>query len=132
MITSAYSKSSNPILQKFCKMICEIIVYKMMCGILLIFCRSGFINKCPHTVLKMIYAQINWKNFSFFVKIFFQVLRAFFTAAKPLTWASFFFHKKIILYFFQVWLFSFNTILKICFKNLFRKTVKNWWFYYFK
>ena len=49
MITSAHSKSShssgiNPILQKFYKMICEIIVSKTLCGIFLIFCRLSFIN----------------------------------------------------------------------------------------
>ena len=49
MITSAHSKSShssaiNPILQKFYKMICEIIVSKILCGIFLIFCRLVFIN----------------------------------------------------------------------------------------
>ena len=48
-MTSAHSKSSNslgfhPILQKFYKMICEIIVSKTMCGIFLIFYRSSFIN----------------------------------------------------------------------------------------
>ena len=46
---SAHSKSSNSsgfnsILQKFYKMICEIIVYEKMCGIFLIFFRSSFIN----------------------------------------------------------------------------------------
>ena len=49
MITSAYSKNSNfsgfnPILQKFRMMICEIIVYKTVRGMFLIFCRSNFIN----------------------------------------------------------------------------------------
>ena len=49
MIISWHSKSSNylvfnPILQKFCEMICEITVHKMLCGIFLIFCRSSFIN----------------------------------------------------------------------------------------
>ena len=49
MITSAYSQSSNssrfiPILQKFCEMICEIIVYKTVFGISLIYCWLSFIN----------------------------------------------------------------------------------------
>ena len=49
MITSAHSKSSNSsrfkkTLQKFYKMIWEIIVSKTVCGIFLIFCRSIFIN----------------------------------------------------------------------------------------
>ena len=49
IITSVYSKSSNslgfnPILQKFCEMICEIISSKTVCGIFLIFCRLHFIK----------------------------------------------------------------------------------------
>ena len=49
MIISAYSKGSNSsgfnlIWQKFWEMICEIIVYKTMSGVFLIFCRSSFIN----------------------------------------------------------------------------------------
>ena len=49
MITSAHSRSSNfsefnTILQKFYKMICEIIVSKTVRGIFLIFCSSSFIN----------------------------------------------------------------------------------------
>ena len=119
MITSAYSKSSNPILQKFCEMICEIIVYKMVCRVFLIFCRSSVINKfivkkhfldpqnhrnlnisrpiylkkIRRSALKIISAQISWKNF--FSKIFFQGLEAFYTNAKPLIWTSFFPPKKI-------------------------------------
>ena len=47
--TSVHSKSPNssgfdPILQKFYKMICEIIVSKTVRGIFLIFCQSSFIN----------------------------------------------------------------------------------------
>ena len=34
----------NPIFQKFCKMICEIIVCKLVRGIFLIFCQSSFLN----------------------------------------------------------------------------------------
>ena len=44
----------------------------------------------------------------------------------------YFFHKKLISYFFLVWLFNFNIILKTYFKDLFWKTVKKWWFYYLK
>ena len=153
MIISAYSKSSNssgfhPISQKFYDIICEIIVSKTVRGIFLIFCPSSFIDnfivksdfwepwnhaklksqdpfifkKFPYTVLKIISAQIRWKNF-FFEKFFFQGLGAFFS--KPLTWASFFSTQNLFYIFFQVWLFDFNIVLKTCFKNLFRKTVKN-------
>ena len=94
-MTSAYSKSSislgfNPISQKFCKIVCEIIFSRTVCGIFLIFCRSRFINsfvakkkifrnreitkslisrdtfvlkKFPHTVLKILSLQISWKAF---------------------------------------------------------------------
>ena len=52
------------------------------------------------------------------------------------TWKSFrdfsatdlgliFFRKKLIWYFFQVWLFNFNIALKTCLKNLFGKLWKN-------
>ena len=49
VIACAHSKSSNspgfnPILQKFCKMICEITGSKMVGGIFLVFCQSSFIN----------------------------------------------------------------------------------------
>ena len=75
--------------------------------------------------------QISWKKF-FFEKNFFQGLGAFFVIAKPLIWASFFSTQNLFYNFFQVWLFDFIIVLKTCFKNLFRKTVKNWWFYSFK
>ena len=47
--TGVYSKSSNssefnPVLQKFYEVICEIIIYKKLGGIFLIFCLSSFIN----------------------------------------------------------------------------------------
>ena len=41
----------------------------------------------------------------------------------------FFPQKNLFYIFFQMWLFNFNIIFKTCFKNLCRKTVKNWWFY---
>ena len=49
VIASAHSKGSksswfSPILQKFYKIICEIIVSKTLCEIFLIFGRSSFIN----------------------------------------------------------------------------------------
>ena len=96
VITSAYSKSSksagfNPILQKFQEMICEIIVFKTVCRIFLIFCRSSFINnfmvksnfrelknywklnilqpiyflKNLHINLKVLSVKISQENFSF-------------------------------------------------------------------
>ena len=116
----AHSKSSissgfNPILQKFYEMIFEIIVSKMVGGIFLIFCRSSFISNFivknnllePKNYRKLnISSPIYFKKVSahifvdlictnkldeyFFKKFFFQGLRAFFTTAKPLIWASFF------------------------------------------
>ena len=108
MITRAYSKSSNssgfnPILQDFCIMICEIIVYKTVSGIFLIFCRSGFINSFivrsnfwepqNHRNLnisrpiyleknfalgfEIISAQISCKNFFFFKHFSFKDLELF-------------------------------------------------------
>ena len=49
IITSAYSKTLNslefnPISQKFCEVICEIIFSKTVFEIFLILCRSRFIN----------------------------------------------------------------------------------------
>ena len=117
-ITSAYSKSSNSsafnsFLKKFCEMICEITVSKMVCGIFLIFCRSKFINNFivknslnlnisrPISLKKnFISAKIKWKNFFFL--IFFQGLGTFLTTAKPLIWASFFSAKnKFYIFFFK-------------------------------
>ena len=149
IITSAYSKSSNfvglnPILHKFCE-ICEIIFFKTVCGIVLIFCRSRFMNdffvkniflepwnhqklkswpifflkKFPRNFLKILSLQeVSWKVFFFNLL---HLLGAFFMAANLLN----FLHKKLILYFFQVWLFNFNAILKICFKMYYRKLTKN-------
>ena len=136
-------------------MICELIAFKAVCRIFLIFCQlsliSNFIvieeqffgtlkspklkhlktslNKFPHTILKTISAQISCKIFFFFFFWIFFILFAFFVTAKPLIWALFFSTKKKKIYtFFQVWSFHFNIILKTCFKNLFRKTVKKRWF----
>ena len=131
MITSAHSKRSNssgfnPILQKFCEMICEIIVSKMVCGIFLIFCRSRFINNSmvknnflepkyhrkldisrpiyflkisAHCFLDLICT--NKLDDFFLKKFFFQGLGAFFTTAKPLNWASFFSTKNNFILFFK-------------------------------
>ena len=69
----------------------------------------------------------------FFVwKFFFQWLGACFATSKPLIWAPFFPTRNNFVVFFQVGFFSFNIILNTCFKNLFRKTAKNCWFYSFK
>ena len=130
MITSAHSESSNssgfnPILQKFYKMICEIIVSKTICGIFLIFCRSFFINNFMmknsfsepknQWKLKCLEIHLYLKKFRtpfcrsylyklagriFFRKYSFRGLPDFFTTAARLIWASFF-HQKMILYFFS-------------------------------
>ena len=141
MITSAYSKSSNssgfnPILQKFYKMICEIIVFKTVCGILLVFfvnrilliilwrtifrnckitkswiSRDPFISKkFPRTVLKIVSVQISWTDF--FSKSIFLRTWSFFHDWKTTNLGTISFHKKIILYFLQRWLFNFNILLK--------------------
>ena len=124
MITSAHSKSSNssgfnPILQKFCKMICEIIVSKTMCGVFLIFCRSSFINNFLMKnsfserknmrklyISRPVYFQkifahlfariicINKLGGFFSKKKFFQGLGAFFSTATRLIWVLFFVTKK--------------------------------------
>ena len=138
-------------LQKFYKMVCEITVSKVVCGIFLIFCRSSFINNCmvknnfsepknhrKLNVLKSIYfKKISTHRFVdlicsnkleefFFQKNFFSRTWSFFHDSKTTNLGVIFFHKKLVLYFFQGWLFNFNIILKTCFKNLFRKTVKKW------
>ena len=153
MITSPYSKSSNssafnPILQKFYKVICAIIVSKTMCGIFLFFFQLRFIHnfveknnfsellnhwklniskiiylqKFLHPVLKILSTQISWRVF-FFEKNFFSGLGAFFTTEKALIWTPFFPTNKFYT-FSQSWLFNFNILLKTCFRNLFRKTEK--------
>ena len=126
IITRAYSKSSNfvglnPNLHKFCE-ICEIIFFKTVCGIFLIFCRSRFMNdffvknnflepwnhqklkswpiffkkKFPRNFLKILSLQeVSWKVFFFFYLL--HLLGAFFMAAILLN----FLHKKLILYFFS-------------------------------
>ena len=141
----------NPILHKFYVIICEIIVSKTVCGIFLTFCRSNFIDNFivinnfwnlkinPNlNILKPIYLKensvhrfedhicTNKLEELFYVKNFFSRTWSFFRDCKSTDLDFTFFHKKIILYFlFQVRLFNFMIILKTCFKNLFRKTVKN-------
>ena len=135
-MTSAYSKSSNssgfnPILQKFCMMICEIIGYKTVYHRHLNISRLIYLEKNSAYCFEFHNCTNKMEEFFFENKIF-QGLGALFTTAKPLICASFFSTKKWFYTIFQVWLFNFNAILKTCFKNLFRKTVKNWWFYSFK
>ena len=161
-MTSAHSKSSNssgfnPILKKFYKMICKIIVSKTVGRIFLIFCRSISINNSmlknsfsePNNQRKLNISRpicfkktsahrfvdlicTNWLEGFFFRKIFFSMTWSFFHDFNTTNLGVFFLGKKIILHFFQGWLFNFNIILKTCFKNLFRKTVKKWWFYSFR
>ena len=128
MITSAHSKSSsssgfNPILQKFYKMICQIIVSKKMCRIFLIFCRLSFIinfivrnsfsepkNQRKWNISRPIYLKkisahrcliCTNKLEEFFFRNFFQGLGAFFTTATRLIWASFFPQKNNFILFFK-------------------------------
>ena len=147
----------NLILQKFYEMISEMIVSKTVCGIFLIFCWSRSINNFmmensfsePKNQRKLnISRPIYFKKIPahyfvglictnkleeyFFRKNFYQGLGAFITNATRLIWASFFSTKNQFYTFFQGWLFNFNVILKTCLKNLFKKTLKKWWFYFFK
>ena len=138
-------------------MICEIIVSKAVCGIFLIFCRLSFTNNYlaknnfselknqrktnisrPIYFLKnsahrfVCFICTNKLEELFFRKYCFQGLGAFFMTAKPLIYVSFFSSKNLFHTFFQGWLFNFSIILKTRFENLFRKTVKKWWFCSFK
>ena len=129
MITSAHSKSSNssgfnPILQKFYKMICNIIISETVCGIFLILSWSSFINNfmvknsCSESknqrklnisrpiYLKKISAHrfvgpicTNKLKGIFFRNFFFQGLRAFFTTATQLIWRHFFQKKQFYTFF---------------------------------
>ena len=96
MITIAYSKTFNfPWFNLILQKLHEMIFPKKMCGMFLIFCDSRFIKffetvkspkvkylethlflKIPHTVLKILYEQINRKDF-FFQKIFFKDMGLF-------------------------------------------------------
>ena len=152
VITSAYSKSSNssgfnPILQKFYEMVCEIIVFKIVCGIFLFFCQLSFINNFMKNNFSepQNYRKLNISRPIYFIKIsahrfedpicknkldgcslwkiFFSRTWSFFHDWKTTNKGVVFFYKKLILFFFQRWTY---------FRNLFRKTVKKWWFYSFK
>ena len=129
MITSPYSKSSNssgfdPILQKLYGMICEIILPRAVSGTY----RSSFINnliiknnfsepknhwkltvsrtihfkKFPQTVLKIISAQISWKDFFFFFFFFnfFSKTWSFFHDCKTTNFGCQFFPQKVIFILF--------------------------------
>ena len=130
MINSAHSKSSNssgfnPILQKFYKMINEIIVSKTVCGVFLIFCWSNFINNFmvknsfsePKKLAKNKYLETHsfWKKFrtpfcrSYLYKYEGRILKKkkkiffkdFFHDCSTTNLGVILFHKKIILYFFS-------------------------------
>ena len=160
MITSVYSKRSNSsgfnsVLQKFYEMICQIIVSKTVCGIFLIFVRLRFIsnfivkvnfrnrnhqkNVEVHLLSKSFHTQF-WRFYLqksagriFFKKNFCQGLGSFFKNAKLLTWRSLLLYQKQFYTFFNCnYIFNLNTILTICFKNVFRKIKKKWCFYSFK
>ena len=131
-----------------------ITVSKRMCGISLIFCCLSFINN--FMTKNSFSEQKNQRKLNISRPIYFEKISAdcfvgltctnkqegfFFEKRHFLrTWRFFYdysatnlgvicFNKKIILYFFQGWLFNLIIIQKTCFKNLFRKTLKKWWFY---
>ena len=131
-------------------MICEIIVFKTVCGIFLIFCRSSFINNFmvknnflqPKNHRKLNFSRpIYLKKISahrfvglictnklerfLFQRIFLSGTWSFFHNCKITDLGVIFFHKNLILYFFsRVIKSDFIIILKACFNNLFRKTKK--------
>ena len=148
MTTSTYSTSSNspgfnPILQKFHKMICLIIFSETVCRIFLIFCCSCFINdfvvrkffgtakspkdilrpiylrKLLHTVLKILSAKISQKDFFSKNKKISKDLELFSREQSHWFKHDFFAQELNFILFFQMWSFNFNTLLKICFINLF-------------
>ena len=125
MLTTYYKGSNllgfNTTLQKFWDMICEIIFCKTVSGISWFFVVLVNILHAV-TVLINLFAQINWIDF-FFQKYFFNDVGFFFKTEKPLIWVSFF-AKKMIFYFFQLWLFNFNAIFKTCVKIYWEKLKK--------
>ena len=156
LITSAHPESSicsgfNSIYQKFYKIICEIIVSKTVCGISLIFFRSSFISN--FTVKNNFsepknYRKLNisrpiyfWKISAHrfvrlictnklekfvFQKLFLSRTWSFFHECKTTNLDVTFFHKILILHLCPKVIFNFNIILKTCYKNLFKKTLKKW------
>ena len=125
MLTTYYKGSNllgfNTTLQKFWDMICEIIFCKTVSGISWFFVVLVNILHAV-TVLINLFAQINWIDF-FSQKYFFNAVGFFFKTEKPLIWVSFF-AKKMIFYFFQLWLFNFNAIFKTCVKIYWEKLKK--------
>ena len=129
-MTSTHSKSSNssgfnPILRKFYKMICEIIVSKMVCGIFLIFCQLSFIsnfmmknnflepkNHWKLNILRPIYCKkisahcfvdlicTNKLEDFFFQKVFLSRTWSYFHDCKTTNLGIIFSNKKLISYFF--------------------------------
>ena len=111
--------------------------------VLLIYCEEQFLGTLKSPKLKYLenhlfkknsehrfedYIRTNKLDQFFFSKNFFQRLGTFFVTIKPLIWGSFFSTKNNFVVFFK-WLFDFNIKLNRCFKNLFRKAVKNCWFF---
>ena len=125
-MTSAHSKSSNSlgfhlILQKFYKMICEIIVSKTMCVYLSSFINNFMVknsfsepkNQRMLNISRPIYfKKISAHRFVglictnklerfFFRKTFFSRTWSFIHDCNTTNLGGIFFHKKIILYFFS-------------------------------
>ena len=118
-ITTAYSESSNPlgfnpILQKFCEMICEF--SKTVSMIYVIFCRSWFINNFvvkdnfsePRNLPKLNFSRPICFKFpctvkleGIFSKIFFFIDLEFFSRLQNHSFRRHFLQTKLILYFFS-------------------------------
>ena len=136
-------------MQKFYKIIFEIIVSKTECEIFWAFCLSNFIN---NFMVKNSFSEpknqqkLNTSRPVYFLKNFAHRFVGVICTNKLkglFSEKNFFFKDLELFYdcnttnldfltFFQGWLFNFNIILKTHFKNLFRKTAKKGWFYSFK
>ena len=107
-------------------MICEMIFSKTALEIPWIFvvwCKEQFSGTLKSSNVKYLKTNLFLKKRTW----------SFLQECKTTNLGVIFLHKKLNLYYFQVWLFNFNIILlKTCFKNLFRKTEKKLWFYSFK
>ena len=128
-----------------------------MCGIFSIFCRSSFIKnfimkkhflepwnhgnlnisrpiylkKISHTVLKIISAQISWKN-SFVENVSFNDLQLFSRLQNHWFGPHFFPQKINFILFFKCDYLILMHYQKHALRISSEKTVKNWWFYSFK
>ena len=89
-------------------------------------------KKIALTVLRILSAQISQKHF---FQFFYSRTWSFSHQWKTINLGVIFFQKrkKVFYTFLQMWLCHFHMIFRIYFfKNILRKTEKEWWFYSFK